>query len=109
MLDVYGDNKLVNPKADDDLTGWTVGGDVTVEAGGEGSPANCFRIGSTGNMSQSITVNPQPEDVKIMAKFLPEYPPMSSAVKTYIVCEMHYADGTKDIYSIPCVGRREGI
>jgi hypothetical protein len=107
--DLYSKNRLVNPSAEDGLTGWSVSNVDVVDGGIDGS--KCFRLAPTASMSQIKIFPVQPPDFKVAVDFLPEYeqPENSTDVKAVLKVTYEYSDGSTDVFILPCRDDTQGV
>jgi hypothetical protein len=102
-MPTYGQNVVTNPTGTQGTAGWAVSGAAAV-AGGTDSGGYCFRLNSTGSMSQDVTFATQPPAVKVSAKFYSTVLNNRAPVNAYIKCTAIYADADPDEFYIPCTG-----
>jgi len=101
----YGSNLLVNPSADDGLTGWTTS-NVTAESG-EGT--NYFLLAATAYMYQVVssgTIGTVPDiDFKITVDFklTTAQELYDNDIKGWVNVEILYSDSSKSKFRVPCV------
>ena len=99
----YGQNVITNSTGIQDTTGWTVSGAAAV-TGGTDAGGYCFRIDSTGSMSQELHFTIKPKTLKVSAKFYSDILDRFTPVGAYIKCTAFYEDKEPDEFYIPCNG-----